>query len=279
MKKVFFIFVALFCTTEHYAQVCLWNMQRLADAKKSHSQEARVLVRFADDSYKKDLVYVTAKEMTPPSGDKHDYMSMGRYWWPDSTKTDGLPYIRKDGQSNPEIEKLDRYPLSKFAKSIETLALGFYMTDDEKYAKKAVANLRAWFVDPETKMNPNMNYGQTIPGLHDGMGRGEGILDTYSFVHMLDAVEVLKGSKTFTAKDQHDVKMWFDTYLKWLETATVASEEQQAKNNHGTAYDVQVARFALFVGDQELIRTIVDQFPADRLYTQILADGSQPLEL
>ena len=54
---------------------------------------------------------VMDKQQTPPSGDKHDYMSVGPYWWPDPSKPDGLPYIRKDGEwlwansgvaSNPE---------------------------------------------------------------------------------------------------------------------------------------------------------------------------------
>ncbi len=192
------------------AQLRVWNLKSLDEAKAKNSTEVRSIIKEANEKLNQTLVTVVDKEMTPSSGDKHDYMSMGRYWWPDPTKADGLPYIRKDGQSNPEIEKLDRYPLSNFARSVETLALAYHLTTDEKYAEKAVANLRIWFLNADTKMNPNMNYGQTIPGVRNGLGRGEGILDTYSFFEMLDAVEILKESKAFETQDQMAIQDWFE---------------------------------------------------------------------
>jgi hypothetical protein len=260
-------------------QLVIWNTKSIDEAKEKNTVQVRSIIREANKKLNQRLVTVVDKELTPSSGDKHDYMSMGRYWWPDPTKSDGLPYIRKDGQSNPEIEKLDRYPLSNFAQGVETLSLAYYLTLDEKYAKKAVRNLRVWFIDEATKMNPNMNYGQTIPGVRNGLGRGEGILDTYSFLEMLDAVELLKSSKSFSIADQKVIKDWFVDYVDWLQTATVAFEEQKSKNNHGTAFDVQLARYALFIGDTDLAKKIVDQFAANRLFTQIMPDGSQPLEL
>ncbi len=44
---------------------------------------------------------VTFDDLIPPSGDKHDYASMGPYWWPDPNTPDGLPYIRRDGPGLP----------------------------------------------------------------------------------------------------------------------------------------------------------------------------------
>ncbi|WP_366187371.1 alginate lyase family protein [Flavobacterium ovatum] len=278
MKKII-IALTLFTLGSTQAQVCIWNMKSLDKAKASNSEEVRSIIRDADKMLSKTIITVVDKEMTPSSGDKHDYMSMGRYWWPDPAKADGLPYIRKDGVSNPEIEKLDRYPLGDFGKGVETLSLAYYLTADEKYAKKAVENLKIWFVNEKTKMNPNMNYGQTIPGIRNGLGRGEGVLDTYTFVEMLDGVELLKKSKSFTATDQNAIKEWFTTYVNWLLTSSVAKEEQDAKNNHGTAFDVQLARYGLFVGNMDLAKIIVNDFPQKRLFSQIQPDGSQPLEL
>jgi hypothetical protein len=271
-----FILLVLTNTT---AQVVVWNLKSLEEAKAKNSPEIRMIIKEADSKLDKTLITVVDKELTPSSGDKHDYMSMGRYWWPDPTKVDGVPYIRKDGKSNPEIEKLDRYPLSDFATSVESLALAYYLTDNEKYVEKAVANLKLWFINEETKMNPNMNYGQTIPGINNGLGRGEGILDTYSFFEMLDAVEILKKSKAFTIEDQLAIEDWFKTYGNWLQTAPVAAEEQAAKNNHGTAYDVQLVRYAIFTGNNQLAKNIANNFAKNRLFTQIETDGSQPLEL
>lgn len=128
-------------------------------------------------------------------------------------------------------------------------------------------------------MNPNMNFGQTIPGKRNGLGRGEGVLDTYSFVEMLDGVEILKESSSFSLSDQEAIKEWFTTYLNWMLTSEVATEEQNAKNNHGTAFDVQVVRFALFVGNIELATKFCNEFPAKRLFKQIEPNGAQPLEL
>jgi hypothetical protein len=278
MKKTIFAFALLFITGTQ-AQVCVWNLKSLNSAKKLNPEATSVVVKEAEKSLSKTIKTVMDKDMTASSGDKHDYMSMGRYWWPNPATSDGLPYIRKDGVSNPEIEKLDRYPLSSFGKNVEILSLAYYLTSDEKFAKKAVENLKIWFVNPETKMNPNMNYGQTIPGIRNGLGRGEGILDTYSFVEMLDGVELLKKSQSFTTDDQQAIKEWFVNYVNWMQTSPIGAEEQSAKNNHGTAFDVQLARFAVFIGDVTLAKKIVNEFPENRLFSQIQPDGSQPLEL
>ncbi len=269
----------LFLFGNAQAQVAIWNLKNIDKAKLYKPDVVKLIVHEAEKELSKTIKTVVDKEMTPQSGDKHDYMSRGRYWWPSPGNKDGLPYIRKDGVSNPEIEKLDRNPLGDFAKGVESLSLAYYLTSDEKFAYKAVENLKTWFINPKTKMNPNMNYGQTIPGVRNGLGRGEGVLDTYSFVEMLDGVELLKKSKSFTNVDQKAIKEWFSGYIQWLQTSPVAAEEQSATNNHGTAYDVQLTRYALFVGNLDLAKKLLHQFPQKRLFSQIEPDGSQPLEL
>ena len=165
------------------------------------------------------------------------------------------------------------------AKGIASLSLAYYLTSEDKYARKAVENLRVWFIDAKTRMNPNMNFGQTIPGHNNGKGRGEGLIDTYSFVEMLEGVELLKRSSSFTQADRKALKEWFVSFLDWMQTSEVAREEYEAKNNHGTAFDIQVVRYALFVGKEELALQFINEFPARRLFKQIEPDGSQPLEL
>ncbi len=261
------------------AQPVIWNLSSIEKARTSNSEASKALIREADKNLTVTLITVMDKPMTPPSGDKHDYMSMGRYWWPDSAKPDGLPYIRRDGVVNPEIDKLDRNPLSKFIRNICTLSLAYYLTKDDKYASKAVENLRIWFVNKDTKMNPNMNYGQTVPGRYEGKGRGEGVLDTYSFIEILDGIELLKSSKKYTKSDNEPISAWFSTYLDWLLTSETAQDENNAKNNHGTAYDVQVTRYAIFTGKPDIALKIINAFPEKRLFKQIEPNGAQPLEL
>ena len=272
------LFIIVFTSVNLHSQTRLWNIDKLNQAKSLTSEVAKYIVRSADKELSKTIGTVMDKETIPPSGDKHDYMSAGRYWWPDPKNPTG-PYIRKDGVVNTEIDKFDRACLSNLAKSVTILSVAYYLTDDEQYAKKAVENLRIWFLNPRTRMNPNMNFGQTISGKNDGKGRGEGVIDTYSFVDMLDGIELLKNSSKFTTDDRQGLNKWFSSYLDWMMTSPIGADEYEAKNNHGTAFDVQAARYALFVGKEEIARKFIADFPKRRLFTQIEPDGSQPLEL
>jgi len=281
MKKVVFkIFITLFILSSGnlIGQPRLWNMEKLSKAKTSGGGITADILKDAEKILTKSIITVMDKEMTPPSGDKHDYMSAGRYWWPDPKNPNG-PYIRKDGVVNREIDKLDRGPLGMMAKNVTCLTLAYYFTSDERYAAKAVNNIRTWFLNAGTRMNPNMNYGQTIPGRNNGLGRGEGIIDTYSFIDMLDGLELLKSSSEFTQQDQLALKNWFASYLDWMMTSPIGNEEYTAKNNHGTAFDVQATRYAIFVGKEDIARKYCNEFSPRRLFTQIEPDGSQPLEL
>ena len=158
---------------------------------------------------------VMEKTEIPPSGDKHDYASFARYWWPNPNTDDGLPYIRRDGKTNPEINSQgDRDSLNNLLNSVECLALAYYYFEDEKYAEHASLLLRTWFLDAKTQMNPNMNYAQAVLGRSEG--RGVGILDTRGFILLLDAVSLLSESSTFSSENQRDLRQWFQQYLDWL---------------------------------------------------------------
>jgi len=279
MKKTLLnLFIFAIISNSVQCQTKIWNIDKLNQAKSLTSEAAKYILRDADKALSADILTVMDKETTPPSGDKHDYISAGRYWWPDPKNPDG-PYIRRDGVVNSEIDKFDRGILSIMARSVKNLSIAYYLTSDEKYALKAVQNLRKWFLNPSTKMNPNMNFGQTISGRNNGKGRGEGIIDTYSFVEMLDGVELLKTSKHYTPQVAEGLTSWFSTYLNWMMTSEIGNEEFTAKNNHGTAFDVQATRYALFVGKEDIARKFIAEFPERRLFKQIEPDGSQPLEL
>ena len=220
---------------------------------------------------------VTHKKIVPPSGDRHDYMSLGPYWWPDPDRPDGLPYIRRDGEVNPEGEAYDRRPLGRMTSAVETLALAYYLTGNEPYAEHAARLVRAWFLDEATRMNPHLEYGQAIPGRTQG--RGIGIIDTAQLTRLVDAVGLLGASPAWTAADQQGLEAWFRQYLAWLRESKHGRDEDRTRNNHATWYDVQLASFALFVGQQSVAREVLQKVPARRIATQIDPDGQQPLEL
>jgi hypothetical protein len=231
----------------------------------------------ADKFLKQELVSVVQKSITPPSGDKHDYMSLAPYWWPDPTKPGGLPYIRRDGERNPEIKTmLDHEHCDQMITSTYTLALAYYVFGDEKYAEAAAKSLRLWFLDPATRMNPNMQFAQAVRGKNEG--RGIGLIETHRLSSTVDAIGLLNGSKSWTEADQKGVQDWFAKYLKWVLDSDNGHDESQSRNNHGSYYDVQVTSIALFTGNNELAAKVLKKEPK-RIVAQIEKNGGQPLEL
>jgi hypothetical protein len=221
---------------------------------------------------------IATKAQTPPSGDKHDYQSQAPYWWPDPSRPDGKPYIQKDGLHNPEAEAMhDSETLSKLCAEVQTLGLAYYFTQQERYAQQAATLLRAFFLAPATRMNPNLNFGQGIPGINTG--RNFGIIETRHLVVVPEALALLNGSRSVDASLVTGLKKWFADYTTWLITSPVALPEGEAKNNHGTFYDTQVVDFALFTGNEALAKRTLQTQTWPRVAVQLAPDGAQPLEL
>ncbi len=238
----------------------------------------RHLLREAARALHAPLVAVTDKHtLLPPSGDKHDYFSLSPYWWPDPTKPNGLPYIRRDGQTNPESKRdLDQPRIAEMGANVQALALAYYFTRNERYARRAAQQIRTWFLDPATRMNPHLRYSQLVRGNDEE--RGSGIIDTRWFIEVVNAAGLLNASKSWTASDEQQLRDWFRQYLNWLLTSPNGKHEQAAKNNHGSWYAAQTAAYALFIGDTAKARETVSGAKA-RIGWQIKSDGQQPIEL
>ena len=238
----------------------------------------RKLIADADRALAAPIISVTQKSsLLPPSGNKHDYFSLSPYWWPDSTKSDGLPYIRRDGVTNPESKRdLDQPRVAAMGFNLQTLGLAWYFSGDEKYASRAAAQLRAWFLDSATMMTPHLRFAQLVRG--NPAERGSGIIDTRWFIEAVQAAGLIEGSRSWTGADKTALQAWFRSYLNWLLTSPNGAHERAARNNHGSWYAAQTAAYATFVGDTALARSIVDSARA-RIGWQIKPDGSQPIEL
>jgi hypothetical protein len=232
----------------------------------------------AEGSLEMRPVSVTTKTNVPPGGDKHDFMSEAPYFWPNPNTTNGLPYIRRDGERNPGTHAIsDRGNLGHMVGAVETLSLAYYFTTNEAYATKATDLLRTWFLSPATRMNPNFEYAQAVRG--QNTGRGTGLIEAVGFTAVVDAVGLLGGSKAWTKTDQAGMEDWFAHFLKWMQESPNGRAEAAAKNNHGSFYDLQVTCYSLFVGKTNEARKTLEDVKQKRIAKQIESDGRQPLEL
>jgi hypothetical protein len=259
--------------------------KRIQQKDKNYLPAYHALIEKAEVAMNEGPYSVMYKNRTPPSGDKHDYMSLGSYWWPDPTKPDGLPYIRKDGERNPETlsDEVDRASVAQLFKNVESLGWAYYFSGEEKYAIKATMLLEVWFVNEETKMNPNLNYAQGIPGRFDG--RLGGIIDLSTKIDQIySPIQILEANHFISENTKKNLYGWFEDYLDWL--LTVGSKpgkdgknEADAENNHGTHFDAQAVGICMLLGKNEIAKTILEKSKTKRIASQIEPDGSMPLEL
>ena len=269
------------------AETILMDAENLANVKlliENNDSKLRFafnqLIQEAETALKENPVSVTDKKKLPPSGNKHDYASYSRYWWPDPNEPSGLPYIRRDGETNPDSQSLeysDRQRIGTLGFNTETLGLAYYLTGKEKYAIKAAELLRTWFLDEETRMNPNVNHAQIRPG--HNQGTKSGVLDGRLMIGALEGSLLISSSSALSKNEQLRLKKWAAAYFEWLTTSKFALEEAASKNNHGSFYDVQALYFALYSEKKEAASQIAQKFIQRRLYNQIREDGSMPEEI
>ena len=238
----------------------------------------QTLISKAEKALSMGRLSVVDKSLTPPSQDKHDYMSLGPYFWPNPKTKDGYPYIRRDGKVNPNaLIDSDSPRLVRLANALETLALAYYYTNNTKYAQRAVEMIQIWFINDSTKMNPHLKYAQGIPGTVPG--RALGILDGRHFVRILDSITLIENSNLLSSKDLEVIKQWVKDYQNWLLNGEYAYEESHHPNNHGTFYDYQVVGYALYLEQPKKAKELLTNAQYIRLGSHIGSKGQNFHEL
>jgi len=211
---------------------------------------------------------ITASVSDRSAGGKHDFFSEGDYWWPDPKNPQG-PYIQRDGLSNPDNFVDHRRFLMRLSAQVPALVAAWRITNGQRFADHAVRHLKAWFVNKDTRMNPNLQYAQAIHGRFTG--RGTGIIDTIHLVEVARAIDLLP--------NMVEVKEWFSDYLEWLTTHRYGIDERDAKNNHATCWVMQVAAFATLTGNKQQTGLARERFKKVLIPGQIAPDGSFPREI
>ncbi|MGH9574431.1 MAG: alginate lyase family protein [Candidatus Acidiferrales bacterium] len=225
---------------------------------------------------KEQAITVTAASSPRSAGGKHDYFSEGDYWWPNPKDPNG-PYIQRDGMSNPDNFNAHRLALIRLSVQVPALAAAWQLTKKNEYAAQAAKHLRAWFLDPATQMNPNLQYAQAIHGITTG--RGTGIIDTLHLVEVARSIPFVERASLFSAAESAGLKKWFADYLEWMTASKNGQAERDAKNNHTTAWVAQAAEFAAYTGNANVMDFCRKRLKEVIVPDQIAADGSFPQEL
>jgi hypothetical protein len=220
-------------------------------------------------------VTITAFRSPKSPGGPHDFFSQADYFWPDPKNPDA-PYINRDGQSNPDNFNEHRKAMIDLSIRMPALTAAWLLVKDPYYAKRAGDYLRAWFVTPATRMNPNLEYAQGVHGV--STGRSYGIIDTLHLVEVARAASFL-GAEALSAEEAQAVKQWFREYLDWLKTSPNGQKERAALNNHATCWALQASEFARLIGDEDTRNEIRKWFQDTLLPDQLGLDGSFPQEL
>ncbi|MCA1920592.1 alginate lyase family protein [Buttiauxella noackiae] len=259
---------------------CLENARRCLQQPFSPLQLALGrLVSEADKLRGQPPESVVHKKLRSVSGDPHDYYSLGTYWWPNPRRPNGLPYIRRDGHTNPQCQNndTDTTRIIRMCERCLTLGLAWYFTGHRKYAQAAAEQIKCWFLDEKTRMNPHLNYGQAIPGIVSG--RGTGLIDTRLLWMVIDTIGLISPAGVLDTDDIIGLHQWFRDFNHWMFYSDVGHSEYVWHNNHGTWYDAQRAANALFYGDKGLVARIIQQGITQRMAAQIDQEGKQTMEL
>jgi hypothetical protein len=239
-------------------------------------EEQNFIIKTATGFMDSIPVTVTDYVCDRSAGGLHDFYSEGDYWWPDPDNPDG-PYVRRDGQTNPANFVAHRHAMIRLSQIVGMQTSAYLLTGNVDFAKATQKHLEAWFVNPETRMNPSLLYVQAIKGRVTG--RGIGIIDAIHLIEVARSIEILEQNKAIPAESMAKIKDWFREFVTWLTTHPYGIDEMNTKNNHATCWVMQVGAFARLTDNQEVLDLCRKRFKTILLPGQMGKDGSFPLEL
>ena len=265
-RGVYFLFILM-------AIACSENKREIPYIS---SAEQEYIVDVASGYLDSIPVTVTAATSERSAGGHNDFYSEGDYWWPDPENPDG-PYIQRDGETNPDNFVAHRLAMIRFSRIAGMLTSAYLITGEDRFVDALTGHLEAWFVNPDTRMNPSLNYAQAIKGRVTG--RGIGIIDAIHLIEVARAVEILEINSKLHDDNMAAVKDWFSQFVEWLTTHPYGIDEMNTKNNHATCWVMQVGMFARLTGNEEVLELCRNRFREVLLPDQMAADGSFPLEI
>jgi len=279
-----FIILLMFnsCSSEQYIVESKSGIEqvnkKIISGQEFYKRSYDNLIRSANSLLTTKFKSVLDKKIDSPSGIKNDYVSIAAYYWPKEGGKPNEPWIYIDGKLNREkLGETDHVNYHNVLDAVKRLSLAYYFSRNLKYANKTVKLIRLWFTDDSTKMNPHFDYAQGIPGKSDGTPSG--IIDSRGVIWVIQALELIKEAGKWNINDNEEFKSWCKELLFWLSHSEFGHKESKNNNNHGSYYDLQVAFFSSYLGEDSLAMSIIEDSKQMRIDRQILPDGSQPNEL
>ncbi|KJA25740.1 hypothetical protein HYPSUDRAFT_37189 [Hypholoma sublateritium FD-334 SS-4] len=193
------------------------------------------------------------------------------------------PYVGRDGQVNPDVRDLNGPDaINDASQAVIYNAIAYALEGTSTYSKNVANLINTFFLAPDTKMNPNMNFGQIVrgPGPDGVSGTFTGILDLRGIVKIINGIAIIKaaGSPDWTQVFEQQMKAWLTDYVNWLKTSSIGQITASRPNNHGTFYTSQVAAAKMSSGDQQGAALDLQAFFAGPFLDQVAQSGEQPFE-
>lgn len=210
---------------------------------------------------------------------KHFYSSISHYAWPDVDNPNG-PYVIKDGQNNPEYAEYDGEALDKLAYRLKHLCTAYYITGDKEYKRAVEKQLKVWFWDKKTRMFPNFEYAQVLPGHNNNKGQSYGLAELSRFTVILESIMLFDYSKGLNRKEKRKLKAWFNAFQEWLLQSRQWHIISKVNDNNiiSSSY-LALVEMSLFVGNKRVADKLARDYKEKIIDAQIDDEGKQPAEL
>ncbi|KAI0048690.1 chondroitin AC/alginate lyase [Auriscalpium vulgare] len=233
----------------------------------------------------------TSKPFNASSGDPHDYLSWAPYWFPDCSNVHNTtaltdeqiwvtcPYVSKDGQFNPDRLLVNNTgAFDALSNAVLYNSMAWVINGSSTYPEQVATQIKTWFLDDATRMNPNLNYAQVIRGPPGSQfGSHTGVLDLKGMAKLTSGILILRQGKApaWTSDIDTGLVAWANTYIQWLTTSDIALGEANSTNNHGSYYYNQLASLQILVNDLTGANATVQKYFSTLYQNQILASGEQ----
>ncbi len=187
-----------------------------------------------------------------------------------------------DPHNTTKLFRAHAIALRNTSARISCLAAAYVLTHDEAYAQRASAQLRAWFITPETRMLPSADlagreYGSSTAD--QDTGTPAGIVDLTPLAEFVRSTSFLIDSPALGDDDRDSLNQWLLDFAGWLDTNRNARIARDLKDHRASAWLLIRSAIARATRKDQDIEDCRRRFRAPTLRNQINEVGVFPQEV